>query len=249
MVISQILTPKAHIWETRSWEIYPPQMAISQISNLRVYIWHTRSWQIFHPHQTLISQIPILIAHIWHTRCWGLGRSTPLNGNFTDPFSKTSYLADQVLADLPPWNGHVTDSYSESSYLADQVLGDLNSQMTMSQIPNLRTYIWRTRSWLIFHPPPNSDFTDSHSDSSYLADQVLADLPPSNGNFTDSYSEKSLFGRSGLDISTPIPHSNFTDSYSESSYLADQVLADLLSQMAISQIPTLRGHIWQTRSW
>ena len=34
------------------------------------------------------------------------------------------------------------------------------------------------------------------------------------------------------------------DSYSENSYLADQVWADKPRQMAILEIPTLRGHIW-----
>ena len=43
--------------------------------------------------------------------------------------------------------------------------------------------------------------------------------------------------------SLSVSNDNFTDSYSGGSYLADQVLGDLLSQMAISQIPTLRVQI------
>ena len=217
------------------------------------------------------------MAHIWSTRCWGLGRSTPVNSNFTDPYSKISYLAAQVLADLPPspnidftdsysessylegqvltyllqspsdftdpyskisylaaqvladlppsLNIDFTDSYSESSYLGDQVLGDLLSQMAMSQIPNLRAHIWQARSWQIF-----SLKGQCHRFLLWgliFGNQALADLPPSSGNFTDSYSE--------------------------SSYLADQVLVDppplSMSQMTISQIPTQRAHVWQARSW
>ena len=107
-------------------------------------------------------------------------------------------------------NDNFTDSYSEASYLADQVLGDLPFQMVISQIPTPRTHIWQARSGHIYPNPPqwfhrfifwelifgrpgfrrstfsNGNITDSYSEGSYLADQVLADLPPSNGNFTDS---------------------------------------------------------------
>ena len=100
------------------------------------------------------------------------------------------------------------------------------SQMTISQIPNLSPHIWQTRSWKIFHLPIKQWF------HRFLL-------------------WKLIFGRSGLDISTPIPHSDFTDSYFDSSYLPDQVLAYLPfpHQTVISQIPTLRVHIWQARSW
>ena len=60
-----------------------------------------------------------------------------------------------------------------------------------------------------------------------------------------------IFGRPGLGRSTPslsVSNDNFTDSYSESSCLVGQILMDLpTSPTGISQIPTLRAHIWQTR--
>ena len=197
---------------------------------------------------------------------------SPPNSEFTDSYSESSYLAGQGLADLsPPLSTHFTDSYSESSYLDNQVLIDpplsLCLKWQFHRLPTLRAHIWETRSWLDL-PSPNQtvNFPDSHSDSSYLADQVLADLPLSSGNFTDSYSENSYFadqvlvdppllspglkwqfhrfliwvlisGRPGLGRSSISPSNNFTDSYSENSYLADKVLGDLPSQMAMSQIP------------
>ena len=60
-------------------------------------------------------------------------------------------------------------------------------------------------------------------ESSYLADKVLADLTTHQMAIIDSYCE--------------------------SSYLEDQVLADLSPKMAILEIPTLRGHVRQTRCW
>ena len=145
--------------------------------------------------------------------------------------------------------------------------------MVISQIPTLRVHIWQVRSGHIY-PNPHSDFTDSYSERSYLADQVLRDLPsqmaisqnptlrvhiwqtrswqiyPLKWQFHRFLIWKLIFHRSELDISTPIPHSDFTDSYSENSYLAGQVWRYLpQSPTVISQIPTLRAHIWETRSW
>ena len=70
MVISQIPTPRAHNWQSRSWQIFHPhQTVISQIPSLRAHIWQTRSWQIFQPQSpTVILQIPTLRVHIWHTQ-------------------------------------------------------------------------------------------------------------------------------------------------------------------------------------
>ena len=112
-----------------------------------------------------------------------LCRSTPLsNGYFHRyllwlliflSYSKSSYLADEVLTDLPPfkWQFYRFLLYSKSSYLADQVLTDLS----------------------IF---PNGNFTDSFSDCSYFLSysesstfgrpDLGRSIPISNGNFTDS---------------------------------------------------------------
>ena len=192
---------------------------ISQIPNLIAPNWQTRSREIYHT-QVAISQIPPLRTHIWQVRS---GHIYPIpHSDFTDSYSDSSYLADQVLTYLPsPPNSEFTDSYSESSYLAGQGLADLS-------------------------PPLSTHFTDSYSESSYLDNQVLIDPPFSlclNWQFHRFLLWELIFVRPGLTRFT-LSNGNVTDSYSEGSYLADQVLADLPPQVAISQIPTLRIHIW-----
>ena len=67
--------------------------------------------------------IPSLRANIWQSKCWQI---YPLHQTaIIDSYSETSYLADQVLADLTP-KMPIIDSYSESSYSAEQVLADLS---------------------------------------------------------------------------------------------------------------------------
>ena len=138
----------------------------------------TRSWQIYPPHQ-------------WQFHRFLL-------------YPESSYLADQVLADLPPvkwqfWqipallcelifgrpghgrsippsNGNFTYSCSDSSHFMTAHISFLLWELN----------IWQTRSWQIY-PHLSGNFTDSYSDNSYfiltlrayhLADQVLAYLPP-----------------------------------------------------------------------
>ena len=90
-------------------------------------------------------------------------------------------------------------------------------------------YIQKTFTWegnyLLFH---------SYSESSYLTDQVLANVPhlPSNSNYTFLLWEL-IFDRPGIGRPIPPSNGNFTDSCSDSSYF----------------IPTLRTHIWQARCW
>ena len=144
----------------------------------------------------------------------------------THSYSENSYLADQVLADLPPikWQFHrlllwqlIFHYYSENSYLAHQVLADL--------LPHQMAII------------------DSYSESSYLADQVLADIPPcwmlisQIPALTSSHSNPNLRTHIWLiQVLADLPPITWlfntllqltAYSYSESSYLADQVLADL----------------------
>ena len=176
-----------------------------------------------------------------------------------DSYSESSYLADQVLADLPlPLaNGNFTDCCSDSSYF----------------IPTLRTHNWQTRCWQIYPPSSYGDFTDCCSDSSYVIPTLeLIFGRPSVGRSTATWMAilhiaaltahisfllwELIFGRPGIGRSTPPHQMAMIDSYSESSYLADQVLADLLLPMANGNftdycsessyfIPTLRTHIWQ----
>ena len=233
---------------------------ISQIPTLRAHIWETRSWQIFHPpHQTVISQF-LLWEHIIGRP--GLGRSTPSlsvsNDNFPDSYSESSYLADQVLGDLsskmamsqvPLLRTHIWQVRSGHNYpncpqwfhrflLWDLIFGRPGlgrstpslspslSQMTISQIPTIRAHIWETRSWQIFHPPTKEWFHRF----------LLWEL---------------IFGRPGLgwssnplltvisQIPTLIVHIWPTRCWG---------LGRSTPWMVISQIPTPRSHNWQTRS-
>ena len=198
MAISQISALTAHI-SFLLWQLH---------------IWQTRSWQIYPPSSMAISQIPTLPWELIFGRP-SVGRSTPeSNGNFTDccsdssyfiPTLRAQYFADKVFADLPPCLMAILQipvkflfhSFSKSSsfgrpcpdrsspiqwwfyrflflqlntlrayHLADQVLTDLlpSHQMAISQI-NVK---------FIFH---------SYSESTYLADQVVADLPPVKWQF------------------------------------------------------------------
>ena len=201
---------------------------ISQIPTLRTHIWQVRSGHIY-PNPPWWFHRFLLWEFIFGRP--GLGRSTPSlsvsNDNFTDSYSESSSLAGQIFLDLPL------------------------SPTGISQIPTLRAHIWQTRSWQILQPSPYSDFTNSYSDSLYLADQVLRSwqIYPLKWQFHRSLIWGLIFGRPGLGRSSILPPNNdFTDSYSESSYLADQVVGDLSSQMAMSKIATLRTHIWETRS-
>ena len=194
-------------------------------------------------------------------------------------YSENSYLADQVLADLPPSNGNFTDSCSDSSYFIPTQRTHIGRpgvgrstphQMEISQIPALPACISFLLWELIFGrpavgrstPPHQTAITDFYSESSYLADQVLVDLPPSDSSYfiptLTTHIWQTRFGQ----IYPPCQMA-IIDSYSESSYMADQVLADLpppphptvngnLTDSCSDRlyfIPTLRAHIWQTRCW
>ena len=147
-------------------------------------------------------------------------------------------------------------SYSDSSIFGRPGHGrSIPHQMAISQIPALTAHI----SWqLIFHSYSesstfgrpglgrstsliNGNFTDSWStflsESSYLADQVLADLTPHiNGNFTDSCSTlrdhiwQTKFGRSTPHIKWQFNrflwNSYFIPTLT-AQHLADQFLADV----------------------
>ena len=208
-------------------------------STLRGHIWQTKFWQIYPPHQWQFYRFLL--------------------------YSESSYLAEQVLADLTPHiNGNFTDSCS-----------------------TLRDHIWQTKCWQIY-PLSNGNFTDCCSDSSYfiptlrahhladqvltglppiqwwfyrflfwqltilrayhLADQVKADLtcPPSYGNFTDSCEIHISFLLWELIIWQtrswqiyPRSNGNFTDSCSDSSHFMTAHISFLLRDL----------NIWQTRSW
>ena len=196
-------TLRAHIWQTKSWQIYPPQMAISQIPALTAHI-SFLLWK-------LIVGRP------------SVGRSTPLlNGNFTYSCSDSSELniwQTRSWQIYPPINGNFTYYCSDSS--------ELNIWQTkswqiyppqISQIPALTAHIsfllwelniWQTRSWQICPP----------------CQMVISQIP--------ALLWKLIFGRPSVGISTPhkqqflIPALTAHISFPLNSYLTDQVLADL----------------------
>ena len=179
-------------------------------------------------HPMVILQIPALLWQLTTLRTYHLADlPIPSNGDFTD-----SCLLLWQLTTL------------RAQHLTDQVLADLTPhQMEISQIPvklhiSLLLWelnIWQTRSWQIYPPSSNGNFTDSCETHISL---LLWELniwqtmywqiyPPSNSNFTDFCSESSYI------IPTLRAH-----------HLADQVLAYLLPpiQMVISQIPALTSY-------
>ena len=167
MAIIQIVTPflyipnpRAHIWQTNCWHIYPPWRAVSQIPALTAHI-SFLLWELIFgrsgvgrytpensdlvlAHQMAISQIPaltvhisfsLLSAHIWQTR---MGRFTP------PPTSNSNYrfLLWELIFGRP--------SVGRSTPLEWQ-------------------FHWFLLWQLIFQ---------FYSESSYLADQLWTDLSP-----------------------------------------------------------------------
>ena len=182
-------------------DIPPCWMLISQIPALTIHI-PFLIWELIFgnpgvsrstPHIKWQLQIPTLRTHIWLTKCWQI--YPPSNGNFTDCCSDSSYFITTLRTHIcqsrcwqiySPHQMAFTDSYSENSYLADQVLADIPPcWMLISQIPGLTIHIPFLIWELIFgtpgvgrSSPHQMAIVDSYSESSYLADQVLADIPP-----------------------------------------------------------------------
>ena len=145
-----IPTLRTHIWQTRCWQIYPH---ISN-GNCRFLLWELifgrpnvgRSTS----HQMAISQIAALTAHISFL-LWELIFVWPSVGRSSHPKWQFHRL---LLWQL------IFHSYSESSYLADQVLADLTPLLnswfhrflasdSSYFIPTLRAHICLTKCWQI----------------------------------------------------------------------------------------------------
>ena len=204
-----------------------------------------------------ISQIYGLLWELIFGR-WGLGRSISIpNGNFSDSCSDCSYFFptwELKIWQTSSWTSPLQMAISQIPALLWGVIFGRSSvgrstlplNMAISQILALTVHIlfflwelniWQTMAWHIY---PSFKWQFHRfllcSESSYLADQMLADLSIlPNGNFTDScsdysyfisYSESSTFGRPGLGRSTPPSNGSFTHSCS-----------------------ILRVHIWQTKCW
>ena len=113
------------------------------IPTLRAHIWPTRCWQIYPPSQILISQM--IVYGIPHYTCrapytvpavlppiqWQFNRFLLWHLMFHS-YSESSYLAEQVLADLPPskWWFQIPDLGRPTPHW-----------MAISQIPALTAHI------------------------------------------------------------------------------------------------------------
>ena len=220
-----------NIWQTRSWQIYPPSngnftdscsdsshFMTAHISFLlwELNIWQTRSWQIY-PHLSgnftdscsdsshfMTAHISFLLweLNIWQTRSWQI--NPPSYGNFTDCCSDSSYFIRTLRA----------------QYLADKVFADLPPcQMAILQIPVK----------FLFHFCSKS--------STFGRPGLGRSMPLIKGNFTDSCSTlRAHIWQTKFWQIYPLSNGNFTDFCSDSSYfiptlranhLADQVLTDL----------------------
>ena len=178
MAILQISALTAHIsfllweliiWQTRSWQIYPPhQMAISQIPALTASCSKRSTFdrpglgRSDPPHQMAISQIPVKFIFHSHSESstfgWpGLGRSTHPHQMAISQIPallwKLIFVRPSVGRSTPqPTNGNFTD--------VDRSTSPSNSNFTDS-CSTLRAHIKQT-------PLSNGDFTDSCFDSSLV---------------------------------------------------------------------------------
>ena len=233
------------------------------------------------PHQTSISQIPALTTHI-SLLLWELifgrpnvGRSNPpLNRNFTDSYSDSSYFIPTLRTHIcrpgvgrstQPSNGNyrfllwelifgrpsvgrsIPPSNGNDTFLLWELIFDRPDvgRSTLLEWQFHRLLLWQ----LIFH---------SYSQNSYLAHQVLADLvPTSNGNYIFLLWEL-IFGRPSVGRCTPLFNADFTDSCFDHSYSIPNLRTHIWQTRCWQiyptikwqlKIPTLRAHIWQTRCW
>ena len=208
-----IPTLRAHIWQTKWWQIYPLSNGNFTdccsdssyfIPTLRAHHLADQVLTDLPPHQMAISQIPALTAHYFKSSTFdrpGLGRSTPTSdGNFTDSFEiyisfllweLNIWLTRSWQIYLPLSNGNFTDSCS-----------------------TLKAHICQTKCWQINPPPTNGNFTD-----------VGRSTSPSNSNFTDFCSTLRAHIKQ-----TPLSNGDFTDSCFDSSLVWEL-------------------NIWQTNSW
>ena len=194
----------------------------------------------------VILQIPTLRPHLlWQLICDrpSVGRSTPLE-----------------------WQFHTFVLYCESSYLADQVLADLPpNRMAISQIPTLETsptmttHMWQTKCRQIY--PHRMVILQIPTLRAHLLWQFICGRP-SVGRLHPQRKAIShirallwelIFGRPGLGRSTPLRLA-----ISQIPTLRPHLLWQLICgrpsvgrstphRMAMLQIPSLTAHMWQTK--
>ena len=132
-----------------------------------------------------ISQIPALTAHIsfllwelniWQTMCWQI--YPPLNGNFTDSCSDSSYFIPTLRTHIWQtrcWQIYHPDEWQFHRFLLWQLIFHSYSGISTFDTPSVG------RST----PHQNSNFRDPYAESSYLSDQVfyMKDLLPARVTF------------------------------------------------------------------
>ena len=211
MAISQIPPLTAHIlfllWELNIWQALADQI-LAHLSPLSNGYFTDFCCDCSSSFPTLRAQ------HLADAKSWQIYHTLKWQFHRFMPYSKSSYLTDQVLGNLPPfkWQFHrflllllIFISYSGSSTFGRPGLGIStpfsNGNFTDScsdcsyLFPTLRAQHLADQV-LAGWPPINRQFHRFllYSESSYLADKVLANLPSlSNGNCTDSWSECSYF--------------------------------------------------------
>ena len=166
-------------------------------------IWQTRSWQIYLPSNgDFTDSCSALTAHYLPDPCQLVISQIPGWNLF--PIPESSTFDRPILAQLPPSSKAIWQLRTlvwELIFDRPGVGRSTPHQMAISQIPALTAHIWwqlifhsysesfiiwQTRSWQIYLPSNECNFTDSYSDNSYfttlrtyhLTHQVLAYLPP-----------------------------------------------------------------------
>ena len=167
--------------------------------------------------------------------------------------SQSSYLAEQVLADLPLCQIVISQIPTLTAHISlllwELIFG--RSGVGTSTTPEWQFHICQTRCWQIY-PLSNGDFTDACSSSPYLISTLRAhiwqkrcwqiSLP--NDDFKDSCSDSAYF--------IPTLRAHIWQTRLWQIYLWNGNFTELIfgrSGVGTSTSREWQFHIWQTRCW
>ena len=238
--------PLAHIWQTKSWQIYP-----------HIKWWfHRFLWNSYfiptlraqHLADQVLADLPPPITYWFHR--WLFIGSHAVPADLTLAPQADLPPNQMAISQIPALTAHISwqlifHSYSESSTFGRPGLGRSTPiWVAISLIPTLTTLIsfllweliiWQTRSWHIY-PPINGDLQIPTSLRAHIWQTRSWQIyPPIKWQFHRFCSDSSYF------IPTLRAH-----------HLADQVLADLPPSNGnfTDSCSTLTAHIWaQTKCW